>query len=54
MSSSYAFPKSERENIEDDELTHWHTVASAYLQLSPDELEELMVAEELHEVLSDD
>lgn len=46
----YAFAKSERENIEDDELAHWHTVASAYLQLSHEQLEELIVADELREV----
>lgn len=50
----YGFPKSERENIEDDELAHWHAVTTAYLQLSPDKLEELIVADELREVLCDD
>jgi hypothetical protein len=47
----YGFPKSERENIEDDELAHWHTVASAYLSMSPDRLEELIVTDELREVM---
>jgi hypothetical protein len=49
----YAFPKSERENIEDDELAHWHTVASTYLNLSHERLEELIMADELREVHSD-
>jgi hypothetical protein len=31
----YGFPKSARENIEDDELAHWHAVTTAFLQLSP-------------------
>jgi hypothetical protein len=47
----YGFPKSERENIEDDELGHWHTVASAYLSMGPDRLEELIVTDELREVM---
>lgn len=46
----YVFPKNERENIEDDELAHWHTVAAAFLNLSEDQLEELIVADELREV----
>jgi hypothetical protein len=46
----YAFPKSERENIEDDELAHWHTVATAFLNLSDDQLEELITADELRKV----
>jgi len=29
------FPKSERDNIGDDELAHWRKVATSYLQVSP-------------------
>ncbi len=47
----HGFPKSERENIEDDELAHWHTAASAYLSMSSDRLEELIVTVELREVM---
>ena len=49
-----AGPKNSRENIEDDELAHWHTVASAFLNLSPGRLNELIVADDLREVPSDD
>jgi hypothetical protein len=50
----YAFPKNSRENIEDDEFAHWRTVASAFLNLSPDRLDELIVADDLREVPSND
>lgn len=46
----YGFPKSERENIEEDELAHWRTVATAFLQMTDDQLEELIVSDELREV----
>jgi len=38
----YGFPKSERDNIGDDELAHWRKVATSYLQVSPEKLEELI------------
>jgi hypothetical protein len=50
----YPFAKNERDNIEDDELAHWHTVARAYLQLGHDQLEEQLAADELREVPCDD
>ena len=46
----YGFPKNERDNIADDELAHWRKVATAYLQMRPDKLEELIEAQEVREV----
>jgi hypothetical protein len=50
----YGFPKNERNNIEDDELAQWHKVATAYLQMSAEKLEELIRADEVREVPCDD
>lgn len=50
----YGFPKNERDDVEDDELGRWHEVATAYLQSGPYELEELIRADELREVLCDE
>lgn len=48
----YGFPKNERANIDDDELAHWRKVATAFLTMSPDTLEQMIEADELREVLS--
>ena len=50
----YVFPKNERDNIGDNELAHWRKVAAAYLQMSPEKLDELIQAGEVREVLCDD
>jgi hypothetical protein len=47
----YGFPKKERDNIEDDELAHWRKVATAFLTMSPDTVEQLIEVDELREVL---
>jgi hypothetical protein len=47
----YVFAKSERDNIEDDELAYWHQTATAYLQMSADRVENQIVNDELREVM---
>lgn len=50
----YSFSKSERENIDDDELAHWRKIAGAFLQMRPEKLQELIEAGELREVMCDE
>lgn len=38
----YGFPKKERADIEDDELTHWRKVASVFLTMRPDTVAQLI------------
>jgi hypothetical protein len=47
----YGFPKKDRDNIDDDELTHWRKVATAFLNMSHDTFEQLIKGDELREVL---
>ena len=49
----YGFAKSERDNIRDDELRHWRKLAIVFLEATPAELERLIEADELMEVLDD-
>lgn len=46
----YGFAKSERDNLDDDELAYWRQIGRVYLGLDDDGLEGLMAAEELVEV----
>lgn len=46
----FGFAKSERENLDDDELTHWRRVGRIYLGLDDDGLEAAIAADELMEV----
>ena len=46
----FGFAKSERENLDDDELAHWQRVGRAYLGLDDDGLEAAIAADELMEV----
>ena len=46
----YGFAKSERANIDDEELEAWRGVARAYLELDANGLEAAIAAEELIEV----
>src|SRR5205085_8809919 len=46
----YGFAKSERENLDDDELAYWQRVGRAYLGLDDDGMEAAIAADELMEV----
>lgn len=46
----FGFAKSERANLDDDELSHWQRVGRAYLGLDDDQLEAAIAADELMEV----
>jgi hypothetical protein len=46
----YGFAKSERENLDDDELAYWQRVGRIYLGLDDDGLEAAIAADELTEV----
>ncbi|HEY1245776.1 MAG TPA: type II toxin-antitoxin system RelE/ParE family toxin [Hyphomicrobiaceae bacterium] len=50
----YVFAKNERDNIEDDELAHWHKVAKAYLEMPGDRIEDQIEHDELREVMCDE
>jgi hypothetical protein len=50
----YVFAKNERDNIEDDELAHWHKVAKAYLEMSAARVEDQIEHDELREVMCDE
>jgi len=46
----YGFAKSERENLNDDELSYWQRVGRAYLALADDAMESAIAGDELIEV----
>ena len=46
----FGFAKSERENLDDDELAQWQRIGRAYLGLDDEELEAAVTTEELMEV----
>ena len=46
----FGFAKSERENLDDDELAYWQRVGRVYLGLDDDGLEAAIAADELMEV----
>jgi hypothetical protein len=46
----FGFAKSDRENLDDDELAYWRRVGRAYLGLDDDGLEAAITADELMEV----
>lgn len=46
----FGFAKSERDNLDDDELAQWQRVGRAYLGLDDEGLEAAVAAEELMEV----
>ena len=46
----FGFAKSERDNLDDDELAQWQRVGRAYLGLDDERLEAAVAAEELMEV----
>jgi hypothetical protein len=46
----FGFAKSERENLDQDELAHWQRVGRAYLGLTDQDLEAAVAAGELMEV----
>jgi hypothetical protein len=50
----YVFAKNERDNIEGDELEHWHKVAKAYLEMSAPRIENQIEHDELREVMCDE
>lgn len=50
----YGFAKSERDNIERDELAFWRTVAAAYLAMDETGLKALIALDELMEIICDD
>ena len=50
----FGFAKSERDNLDDDELAHWQRVGRAYLGLDDDGLEAAIAADELMEVRHDE
>jgi hypothetical protein len=50
----FGFAKSERENLDDDELAHWQRVGRVYLGLDDDGLEGVITADELMEVSYDE
>jgi len=49
----FGFAKSERTNLEDDELGHWRRIGRLYLALDEDGLEAAIAADELAEVSYD-
>jgi len=46
----FGFAKSERENLDNDELAEWRRVGRAYLGLDDERLEAAIAADELMEV----
>ena len=46
----FGFAKSERENLDDDELAYWQRVGRAYLGLDDDGMEAAIATDELMEV----
>jgi hypothetical protein len=46
----YGFAKSERENLNDDELSYWQRVGRAYVALADDAMEAAIAGDELIEV----
>jgi hypothetical protein len=46
----FGFAKSERTNLEDDELAYWRRIGRSYLALDEDGLEAAIAADELAEV----
>jgi hypothetical protein len=46
----FGFAKSERENLDDDELAHWQRVGQLYLGLDDDGLDAAIAADELMEI----
>ncbi len=46
----FGFAKSERENLDDDELAHWQRVGQLYLGLDDDGLDAAIAADELTEI----
>jgi hypothetical protein len=46
----FGFAKSERTNLEDDELAYWRRIGRSYLALDEDGLEAAIAADELVEV----
>jgi hypothetical protein len=46
----YGFAKSERENLNDDELSYWQRVGRAYLALAGDAMDAAIAGDELIEV----
>ena len=50
----FGFAKSERENLDDDELAHWQRVGRVYLGLDDDGLDAVIAADELVEVSYDE
>ena len=49
----YGFAKSERSNIEPDELVFWRKVAAAYLAMTDENIETAITSDELMEVYCD-
>jgi hypothetical protein len=49
----YGFAKSERSNIDPDELEFWRKVAAAYLAMDEDTIETAITSDELMEVYCD-
>lgn len=49
----YGFAKSERRNIDPDELEFWRKVAAAYLAMDEDAIETAITSDELMEVYCD-
>ena len=49
----YGFPKSERDNIDPDELVFWRKVAAAYLAMNGDKLAASIASDEITEVTWD-
>lgn len=47
----FGFAKSERENLDDDELAQWQRIGRAYLGLDDEGLEAAIAADELMEVI---
>lgn len=46
----FGFAKSERENLDDDELAYWERIGRVYLGIDDDGLEAVIAADELMEV----
>jgi hypothetical protein len=46
----FGFAKSERENLDDDELAHWQRVGQLYLGLDDDGLDAAIAADEVTEI----
>jgi hypothetical protein len=47
----FGFAKSERENLDDDELAQWQRIGRAYLGLDDERMEAAIAADELMEVI---